>query len=77
MEDQLAALEALQMEIAAKALTRINDAFDRDDLTLKDVGALVGAMKDLRPWLPGGGNSGGGPGPLVVRFEGEAEEWSM
>lgn len=77
MEDQLAALDALQLEIAAKALTRINDAFDRDDLTLKDVGALVGAMKDLRPWLPGTGNGGGGPGPLVVRFEGEAEEWSM
>lgn len=76
MEDQLAALEALQLEIAAKALTRINDAFDRDDLTLKDVGALVGAMKDLRPWLPGSG-SGGGPGPLVVRFEGEAEEFSL
>lgn len=73
MEEQLAALEALQLEIAAKALTRINDAFDRDDLTLKDVGALVGAMKDLRPWLPGGGGSG----PLVVRFEGEAEEFSL
>ncbi len=61
--------------IGQKLLRRIEQCLDRDEeLDLKDLKTITGALKELQSLWDDDRQSQGGA--LTVRFEGEAEEMS-
>lgn len=66
--------EALR-RVGRKLLSRLERFLDEDELELKELKSVTGALKELQSlWEDGGGEGGG---PLTVRFEGETEEMSQ
>ena len=60
--------------IAEKLLKNMEQRLDEGGLLeLKDYKAVTGALKELRELCAEGGKKDSG---LVVRFEGEAEDWA-
>ena len=60
--------------IGRKLLRRIEECLDREELELKDLKAVTGALKELQSlWED---REDANSGALTVRFQGETEEMS-